>query len=65
VKQAGGISPTAEITRPVMIERWLPPAAFSHAETRHSGEAAANARRRASSRVTSDVLHAEQESCVR
>ncbi len=66
VKQAAGVSyPTAEVTAPVMIERWLPRAHFSHA--RH--EAVASCRdchvAAQASRLTSDVLIPTKESCVR
>jgi hypothetical protein len=66
VKQAAGISyPTAEITKPVMIERWLPHAHFSHAKH----ETVASCREchvaAASSKLTSDVLMPTKESCVR
>jgi hypothetical protein len=66
VKQAAGVSyPTAEITKPIIIERWLPRAHFSHAK--HA--TVANCREchvaAASSRLTSDVLIPAKESCVR
>jgi len=66
VKQATGISyPTAEITKPVMIERWLPHAHFSH--VKHA--MVANCREchvaAQSSQLTSDVLIPAKESCVR
>lgn len=66
VKQAAGASyPTAEITKPVMIERWLPHASFSHAK--HA--LVANCREchvaAVSSQLTSDVLIPPKESCVR
>ena len=66
VKQAAGISyPTAEITKPVMIERWLPHAHFNHAK--HAMVASCRECHVAaqSSRLTSDVLIAAKESCVR
>jgi hypothetical protein len=66
VKQAAGISyPTAEITKPVMIERWLPHAHFSHAK--HATVASCRECHVAaqSSRLTSDVLIPTKESCVR
>jgi len=66
VKQAAGISyPTAEITRPVMIERWLPHSHFNHAK--HAMVASCRECHVAaqSSRLTSDVLIAAKESCVR
>jgi hypothetical protein len=66
VKQAAGISyPTAEITKPVMIERWLPHAHFSHAK--HATVAGCRECHvaAASSRLTSDVLIPAKESCVR
>ena len=66
VKQAAGISyPTAEITKPVMIERWLPHAHFSHAK--HAIVASCRECHVAaqSSRLTSDVLIPAKESCVR
>jgi len=66
VKQAAGISyPTAEITKPVMIERWLPHAHFSHAK--HAMVASCRECHVAaqSSRLTSDVLIPAKESCVR
>jgi len=66
VKQAAGVSyPTAEITKPVMIERWLPHAHFSHAK--HA--IVANCREchvaAVASRLTSDVLIPTKETCVR
>ena len=66
VKQAAGISyPTAEITKPVMIERWLPHSHFNHAK--HAMVASCRECHVAaqSSRLTSDVLIAAKESCVR
>jgi hypothetical protein len=66
VKRSAGLSyPTAEVTKPTMIERWLPHADFSHAKhdtvvsCRECHVAAA------SSRLTSDVLMPAKESCVR
>jgi hypothetical protein len=66
VKQAAGVSyPTAEITKPVMIERWLPHANFNHAK--HA--IVANCREchvaAVASRLTSDVLIPTKETCVR
>jgi hypothetical protein len=66
VKQAAGVSyPTAEITKPTMIERWLPHAHFNHAKH----EMVANCRQchvgAQSSRLTSDVLMPAKETCVR
>ena len=66
VKQAAGVSyPTAEITKPVMIERWLPHAHFSHAK--HATVASCRECHVAapSSRLTSDVLIPTKESCMR
>jgi hypothetical protein len=66
VKQAAGISyPTAEITKPVMIERWLPHANFNHAK--HALVASCRECHVAaqSSQLTSDVLIPAKESCVR
>src|SRR5258705_2276574 len=66
VKQAAGISyPTAEITKPVMIERWLPHSHFNHAK--HAMVASCRECHVAaqSSQLTSDVLIAAKESCVR
>jgi Cytochrome c7 and related cytochrome c len=66
VKRAAGLSyPTAEVTKPTMIERWLPHADFSHAKH----DTVASCREchvaAASSRLTSDVLMPAKESCVR
>jgi len=66
VKQAAGISyPTAEITKPVMNERWLPHAHFSHAK--HATVASCRECHVAaqSSKLTSDVLIPAKETCVR
>lgn len=66
VKQAAGISyPTAEITKPVMIERWLPHAHFSHAKHATVASCRECHVAAASSRLTSDVLIPAKESCVR
>jgi hypothetical protein len=66
VKQAAGISyPTAEITKPVMIERWLPHAHFSHAKHAMVASCRECHVAAASSRLTSDVLMPAKESCVR
>jgi Cytochrome c7 and related cytochrome c len=66
VKQAAGISyPTAEITKPVMIERWLPHAHFSHAKHATVASCRECHVAAASSRLTSDVLMPTKESCVR
>jgi hypothetical protein len=66
VKQAAGISyPTAEITRPVMIERWLPHAHFSHAKHAMVASCRECHVAAASSKLTSDVLIPARESCVR
>src|SRR5215470_6820749 len=66
VKQAAGISyPTAEITKPVMIERWLPHAHFSHAKHAMVASCRECHVAVASSRLTSDVLIPTKESCVR
>jgi hypothetical protein len=66
VKQAAGLSyPTAEITKPTMIERWLPHAHFSHAQhgtVASCRECHVGAK---SSRLTSDVLIPTKENCVR
>jgi hypothetical protein len=64
VKQAAGVSyPTAEITKPIIIERWLPHARFSH--SKH--DTAASCREchvgAQSSRLTSDVLIPTKENC--
>src|SRR4029453_7293055 len=65
VKQAAGISyPTAEITKPVMIERWLPHAHFSHAKHATVASCRECHVAEASSRLTSDVLIPVKESCV-
>ncbi len=66
VKQAAGVSyPAAEVTKPVMIERWLPHAHFSHAKH----ETVASCREchvaAQASRLTSDVLMPTKESCQR
>jgi hypothetical protein len=66
VKRSAGLSyPTAEVTKPTMIERWLPHADFSHAKH----DTVASCREchvaAASSRLTSDVLMPAKESCVR
>ncbi len=66
VKQAsGGSYATAEVTSPVMVERWLPHAQFSHA----THETVSSCRdchvAASSSRLTSDVLIPTKESCVR
>jgi hypothetical protein len=65
VKRAAGLSyPTAEITKPTMIDRWLPHAHFSHAKH----ETVASCREchvgAQSSRLTSDVLMPTKENCV-
>src|SRR5215210_4816148 len=66
VKQAAGVSyPTAEVTVPLVIDRWMPHAHFSHGK--HEGvsscrECHASAQ---TSRLTSDVLVPTKESCVR
>jgi hypothetical protein len=66
VKQAAGISyPTAEITKPVMIERWLPHAYFSHAKHARVASCRECHLAAASSKLTSDVLIPAKESCVR
>ena len=66
VKQAAGISyPMAEITKPVMIERWLPHAHFSHAKHATVASCRECHVAAASSRLTSDVLIPAKESCVR
>jgi hypothetical protein len=66
VKQAVGISyPTAEITKPVMIERWLPHAYFSHAKHASMATCRECHVAAASSKLTSDVLIPAKESCVR
>jgi hypothetical protein len=66
VKQAAGISyPTAEITKPVMIERWLPHAHFSHAKHATVASCRECHVAAASSKLTSDVLIPTKESCVR
>jgi hypothetical protein len=66
VKQVAGISyPTAEITKPVMIERWLPHAHFSHAKHATVASCRECHVAAASSRLTSDVLIPAKESCVR
>ena len=66
VKRAAGLSyPTAEITKPTMIERWLPHADFSHAK--HGTVASCRECHVGvqSSRLTSDVLIPTKEDCVR
>jgi hypothetical protein len=66
VKQTAGISyPTAEITKPVMIERWLSHAHFSHAKHATVASCRECHVAAASSRLTSDVLVPAKESCVR
>jgi hypothetical protein len=66
VKQTAGISyPTAEITKPIMIERWLPHAQFSHAKHAMVASCRECHVAAASSRLTSDVLIPTKESCVR
>jgi hypothetical protein len=66
VKQAAGTSyPTAEITKPVMIERWLPHASFSHAKHALVASCRECHVAAASSRLTSDILIPAKESCVR
>jgi hypothetical protein len=66
VKQTAGISyPTAEITKPVMIERWLAHAHFSHAKHAMVASCRECHVAAASSRLTSDVLIPAKESCLR
>jgi hypothetical protein len=66
VKQAAGISyPTAQITKPVMIERWLPHAHFSHAKHATVASCRECHVAAAPSKLTSDVLIPAKESCVR
>ena len=65
VKQAAGVSyPTAEITKPVIIGRWLPHAHFSHAKHATVATCRECHVAAASSRLTSDVLIPAKESCV-
>lgn len=66
VKQSAGVSyPTAEVTAPVTIDRWLPRAQFNHAK--HAGVASCRECHAAaqSSRLTSDVLLPAKEDCAR
>lgn len=66
VKQtSGGSFPAAEVTPPVMVERWLPRAQFSHAK--HAGVSSCRDCHVAAqtSQLTSDVLMPTKESCVR
>jgi hypothetical protein len=66
VKQAAGVLyPTAEITKPVMIERWLPHAHFSHAKHAIVASCRECHVAAAPSHLTSDVLIPAKESCVR
>jgi hypothetical protein len=65
VKQAAGLSyPTAEIAKPVIIDRWMPHAHFDHAKhatvaSCRDCHAVAEA-----SQLTSDVLMPTKESCA-
>jgi hypothetical protein len=66
VKQAAGVSyPTAEITKPVMVARWLPHAHFSHAKHETSASCRECHVAAHASRSTSDVLMPTKESCER
>ena len=65
VKQAqGGAFPTAEITKPVTIDRWMPHAHFDHAKHATVSECRGCHVAAQGSRLTSDVLMPTKDSCV-
>lgn len=65
-KQAAGVSyPTAEITRPATIDRWMPHAQFNHAKHQTVSACIECHTAAASSRLTSDMLMPTKESCAR
>ena len=66
VKQAASVSyPTAEITKPVVIDRWLPHAHFDHAKHASVSSCRDCHTSAQASRLTSDVLIPPKENCVR
>jgi len=66
VKQAAGVSyPTAEITVPVTIDRWMPHAHFNHAKHESVSSCRDCHAAAQSSQLTSDVLMPTKESCAR
>ncbi len=66
VKQAAGVSyPTAEVTVPTVIDRWMPHARFNHAKHATVSSCRECHVAAPSSRLTSDVLIPTQESCAR
>ncbi|MFL6568098.1 MAG: cytochrome c3 family protein [Chthoniobacterales bacterium] len=66
VKQGASVSyPTAEITKPVVIDRWLPHAHFDHAKHASVSSCRDCHTSAQASRLTSDVLIPPKENCVR
>ena len=66
VKQAAGVSyPTAEVTRPVIVDRWMPHARFNHAKHQTVSSCRECHAAAVSSHLTSDVLMPTKESCAR
>jgi len=65
VKQgAGGSYPMAEVTKPVMIDRWMPQAHFNHAKHESVSSCRDCHVSAHSSQLTSDVLMPTKESCT-
>jgi hypothetical protein len=58
-----GAQRKAEITKPILFERWLPRGEFTHAK--HSGVACAQCHPAATSKETGDIILPTQRSCVR
>lgn len=65
VKQAAGVSyPTAEVTAPLIFDRWMPHAHFNHAKHETVSSCRDCHASAQSSRLTSDVLMPTKESCT-
>jgi len=65
VKQVKGVSyPMAEVTAPILVDRWMPHAHFSH--SKHEGVMSCSGchKQAASSKLTSDVLMPTHKSCT-
>jgi hypothetical protein len=66
VKQAAGTSyPTAEVTVPTFMDRWLPHAHFNHAKHELVSSCRDCHTAAQASRLTSDVLIPTKESCAK
>jgi len=57
-----GAQRKAEITKPILFERWLPRGKFTHAK--HSGVACTQCHQAATSKDTGDIILPTQRSCV-